>query len=80
MSQNSIKVNGYTSMLFFQYYGASVAQWVKRWPIDLAVTSLSPARGKIFSTVNRILLHTAFIINRSLSWYVWNTMEKDVKL
>ena len=40
--------------------GAPVAQWVKRWPTDLAVLSLIPARGKIFSTVNEIPLHTAF--------------------
>ena len=26
--------------------GAPVAQWVKRWPTDLAVTSSSPARGE----------------------------------
>ena len=26
--------------------GAPVAQWVKRWPTDLAVVSYSPARGE----------------------------------
>ena len=26
--------------------GAPVAQWVKRWPTDLAVVSSSPARGE----------------------------------
>ena len=26
-----------------QYLGAPVAQWVKRWPTDLAVVSSSPA-------------------------------------
>ena len=31
--------------------GAPVAQLVKRWPTDLAVSSSMPARGKIFSTV-----------------------------
>ena len=34
------------------YTEAPVAQWVKRWSTDLAVPSLSPARGEIFSTVN----------------------------
>ena len=41
-------------------YGAPVAQWVKRWPTDLAVPSSIPARGEIFSTVNGVPLHTAF--------------------
>ena len=40
--------------------GAAVAQWVKHWTTDLAVPSSIPARGKIFSTVNGALLHTAF--------------------
>ena len=39
---------------------ALVSQWVKRWPTDLAGVSLSPARGEIFSTVDLVLLHTAF--------------------
>ena len=39
--------------------GAPVAQWVKRWPTDLAVPSSIPARGEIFSTVNGVTLHTA---------------------
>ena len=34
------------------FCGAPVAQWVKRWPTDLAVASSSPARGGIFSAVN----------------------------
>ena len=42
------------------YQGAPVAQWVKRWPTDLAVPSWIPARGKIFSTVNGVPLHTSF--------------------
>ena len=29
-------------------YEVSVAQWVKRWPADLAMPSFSPARGEIF--------------------------------
>ena len=40
--------------------GAPIAQWVKRWPTDLAVQSSIPARGRIFSTVNGVPLHTAF--------------------
>ena len=39
--------------------GASVAQWVKRWPSDIAVPSSIPTRGEIFSTVNRVPLKTA---------------------
>ena len=39
--------------------GAPVAQWVKRWPTDLAVPSSSPARGEIFSTVKWVPLHAA---------------------
>ena len=30
-----------------------VAQWVKRWPTDLAVMSSLPARGEIFSNRKR---------------------------
>ena len=39
---------------------APVAQWVKRWPTDLAVPSSRPAQGEIFSTVNGVPLHIAF--------------------
>ena len=48
------------SRLFLPLSGAPVAQWVKRWPTDLAVPSSIPARGKIFSTINGAPLHTAF--------------------
>ena len=41
-------------------YGAPVAQWVKRWPTNLAVVSSSLARGEIFSTVNWVSVHTPF--------------------
>ena len=55
--------------------GAPVAQWVKRWPTDLAVPSSIPARGEIFSTVNGVPLHTAFHYHPSivLIWlkYCW---------
>ena len=48
--------------------GASVAQLVKRWPTDLAVPSSIPTRGGIFSTGNRVPLHTLhLIINLSSS-------------
>ena len=40
--------------------GGPVAQWLKRRPTDLAVASLSPARGEIFQTVNGVPLHTPF--------------------
>ena len=40
--------------------GAPVAQWVKCWPADLTNLSSSPARGKFFSTINRVPLHAAF--------------------
>ena len=40
--------------------GAPVAQWVKRWPTDLAVPNSIPTRGEIFLTVNGVPLHTAF--------------------
>ena len=39
---------------------APVAKWVKCLPTGLADPSLSPAQGKIFSTVNKVLLQTAF--------------------
>ena len=39
---------------------APVAQWVKLWPINLAVPSSNPARGKIFSIINGVSLHTVF--------------------
>ena len=31
---------------------------LKRWPTDLAVVRSSPSRGKIFSTVDGVPLHT----------------------
>ena len=37
-----------------------MAQWVKRWPADLAVPSSSLAQGEIYSNVNRVPLHTTF--------------------
>ena len=47
-------------IISFQSCGAPIAQWDKLWPVDLAVPSLSPARGGIFTTVNGVLLLTAF--------------------
>ena len=44
----------------FKMRGAPVAQRVKCWPTDLVVPSLSHSQGKIFTTVNRFPLHTAF--------------------
>ena len=40
--------------------GAPVAHWVKCSPTALVVPSSSPAQDEIFSTVNRVPLHTAF--------------------
>ena len=40
--------------------GAPVVQFDKYWSTDLAVPLSSHARGKIFSTVNGVPLHTAF--------------------
>ena len=40
--------------------GAPVGKWLKRWPTDLAVPSSSPTQGEIFSTINRVPLHTPF--------------------
>ena len=38
-----------------------VAQWIKRWPADLAVPSSNPARDEISSAVSGSLeLHTTF--------------------
>ena len=34
---------GFLTYYFKPYDGAPVAQWVKRWPTDLAVVSSSPA-------------------------------------
>ena len=39
-----------------RFGGSPVAQWVKRWPTDLAVTGST----EIFSIVNGVPLHTAF--------------------
>ena len=53
---------GFSLMLMYFSWpkGAPVVQWVKRWPTDLVVPGLRPARGEIFSTLNRVPLHTAF--------------------
>ena len=40
--------------------GAPEAQWVKRWPSDLAVWGLSPGGGETFPTIKGVLLHTTF--------------------
>ena len=41
--------------------GAPVAQWVKRWPTNLADRVRSSlTRGEIFSTINGVPLHAAF--------------------
>ena len=40
---------------------------IKRWPAGPAVPSSSLARGEIFSTVNRFLSNTAFLLSLSTS-------------
>ena len=45
---------------------APVAQWVKRWPTDLAVPSSSPAQDEMFSSVNGVPLHKAFHYHPSI--------------
>ena len=39
------KTHTYVSL---DHPGAHVAQWVKRWPTGLVLSSSSPARGEIF--------------------------------
>ena len=55
-----LQIRGYTDNseeIFFSYFlGALVAQWVKFWPTDLVVPSLSPARGKRDSTAHSLSL------------------------
>ena len=36
--------------------GAPVAQWVRRWPTNLAVKISSPTRSEVFSSVAHSLL------------------------
>ena len=70
----------YRSRIFLlKTSGAPVAQWVKRWPTDLAVPGSIPACAEIFPTVNGVPFAQPFIINLSSSWYDWNTVKKDVK-
>ena len=45
--------------LFPIFLEAQVAQWVKRWPADLAMPVRAPLEP-ILSTVNGVPLHTAF--------------------
>ena len=45
-------MNGYT----FRGSGALDAQWVKHWPADLALGA------QMFPIVNKVLLHTVFLI------------------
>ena len=41
------------------FSGAPVAQWVKRWPTDLAVVSSSPARGEdLFNRKRSSIAHS----------------------
>ena len=55
------------------------AQWVKRWPTDLAVVGSSPPEARIFPVVIGVLLHTAIHYHLLIDLIYWNTVEKDVK-
>ena len=62
------------------FVGAPVAHWVKRWPADEEVPTLSPARGEFFSTVkNGVPLHTAFHYQPVIVLICLKPVEKDVK-
>ena len=48
-----------TNDLLIDKLGAPVAQWVKRWPTDLAVVSSSPAWGEdLFSRKRVSIAHS----------------------
>ena len=67
-----VKINNFS--------GALVAQWVMHRPTNisnLSVSSLSPAWGKFFSTVNRVPLHTAF--HNHLPHHPEILLKKNVK-
>ena len=59
--------------------GYAVVLWVKLWPTDLVISVRTPLEVEIFWFLNGIPLNTAFIIIHPLSWYDWNTVEKDTK-
>ena len=59
-------------------WGASIAQWVKRWPTDLAVRLRFPLEAKASQQSTEFHSTQPFIINLPSSWYDWNTVEKDV--
>ena len=44
----TVILSGTLHLLYLSKTGAPVAQWVNRWPTDLAVPSSIPARGEIF--------------------------------
>lgn len=52
------------------------AQWFKRWPLDLAVPSWSPAWGGDLFIGKRGSIAHSLIITRPSSWYNWNTIVK----
>ena len=59
--------------------GAPVAQWVKRWPTDLADRVRFPLDAKSSQSETEFHCAQPFIINLTSSWYDWNTVEKGVK-
>ena len=72
-------IYGKLFLIYPLYSGAPVTQWIKRWPTGLAVPSSKPARGEIFSTVDKVPLHTAFHYHPPIV-LIWHTIEKDIKL
>ena len=61
--------------------GPLIAQWVKRWPADLAVPGLGPTWGwDLFNDKWVPFCTQPVIITHTLSWYDWNTVEREVKL
>ena len=51
---------GNAALLFSSFAKTRVAQWVERWPTNLAVAFSNPAQGKSFSVIDGIPLNTAF--------------------
>ena len=59
--------------------GAPVAQWVKRWPTDLADRVRSSLEVKSSQPLTKFHCTQPFIIILTLSWHDRNTVKKDVR-
>lgn len=66
----------------FWIWEPPIAPWVNCCPADLTVPSSSPAQGKVSSTKNGVLLHTAFYhqLFMVLIWlnYCWKGQKLQV--